>query len=747
MASLAPTGASFLGSRFLSGESEAGFCVRAPQATRLELWIYSVATGADPILRQAMTAQGDGSFAFTVAIADLTALGLQDAIYYGYRAWGPNWLFDPTWTPGSGGGFITDVDSGGNRFNPNKLLIDPYALEVSHNPLTPSQPDPSIYLSGATSRLVDTGPFAPKGIVLDLPSPDFGTKPTNALKDDIIYEAHLRGLTKNDPTVAANLQGTYAGAAQRAGYLADLGVTAVEFQPIHETQNALNDLQQFVAYQNYWGYDSFSFFAPDRRYASDQSAGGPTREWIAMVKAFHAAGLKVYVDVVYNHFNESKVDDITGTIGRIFSLRGLDNPNYYETLGPSGPNLYENDNGVGPNVNAATLTVRNLVLDSLKYWTNFMGADGFRFDLAAVLGNANAQGGFSFNRDDPENILNRAVAELPARPAAGGSGVDLIAEPYTANAQGQEQGNFPVGWSEWNDRFRDVFRSSQNKLNVAITTPGSIAMRFAGSVDLFGARGRKPWNSINYITTHDGFTLRDLYSYEQPNNNQAFPFGPSIGGRSASDELCWDHGGDPVQQIQAARTGLALLILSAGTPMMSGGSEFYRTQFGNNNPYNLDTSANWFDWQAASQQTALTTYTRTLLQFRRAHPCLRPADFFTGTDHNGNGLKDLTWYFDSGAEVDQTYFANPNNHFLAYRLDGSEFGDPAASVYVAYNGWSDAITANLPAPLPGNSWFLVADTSSAAESWGNIYAAGQELPLGGSSYTVQSRSVVLLIEW
>ena len=498
---------------------------------------------------------------------------------------------------------------------------------------------------------------------------------------------HLRGLTKNDPAVPSNLQGTYAGAALRAGYLRDLGVTAVGFQPIHETQSALNDIVQYAAHQNYWGYDSFSFFAPERRYASDQSPGGPTREWIGMAKAYHAAGLKVYIDVVYNHHNESKVDDATGTIGKIFSLRGLDNPNYYELRSAAQPNFYEDDNGVGPNVNAATLTVRNLVLDSLKYWTNFLGADGFRFDLAAVLGNANAQGGFSFNRDDPANILNRAVSELPARAAAGGGGVDLMAEPYTANAQGQEQGNFPVGWSEWNDRFRDVFRASQNKLGVTPTTPGAMATHFAGSADLFFPRGRKPWNSINYITCHDGFTLRDLHSYNQPNNNQPFPFGPSTGGRSAADEMGWDHGGDPVQQVQAVRTSLALVLLSAGTPMVSGGSEFYRTQAGNNNAYNLDTIANWLDWQSAAQQTALTSYTRNLFQFRRAHPCLRPAEFFTGTDHNGNGLKDLTWYFDSGAEVDQTYFQNPDNHFLAYRLDGSEFGDPAISVYVAYNGW------------------------------------------------------------
>jgi isoamylase len=739
--------ASFLGARFLPGNSQAGFRVNAPAATRLELWIYAAAMGADPILRQAMDRQPDGGFTATV----VRAVGNSAAIYYGYRAWGPNWLFDKAWTPGSAAGFVADVDGGGNRFNPNKLLLDPYALEVSHNPLTPEYADPTAYLSGATFRLVDTGPFAPKGIVFAAPNPDFGAKPAGAFKDDIIYEVHLRGLTKNDPSVPANLQGTYAGAALRAGYLRDLGVTAVEFQPIHETQNALNDVPQFAAYHNYWGYDSCSFFAPSRRYASDQSPGGPTREWIAMVKAFHAAGIKVYVDVVYNHHGEGPVDEATGNIGKIFSLRGFDNPNYYEARSPTELNHYRDDNGVGPNVNVAAAQARNLILDSLKYWTNVMGADGFRFDLAPILGNADAQGGFYFNRDDPSNILNRAVAELPARAAQGGPGVDLIAEPYTANAAGQEQGNFPLGWSEWNDRYRDVFRASQNKLGIVAVTPGGMATRIAGSDDLFGPRGRKPWNSVNYIVCHDGMTLRDLYSFNGPNNYQPFPYGPSSGGRSTEDEMCWDHAGDPVQQRQAVRTGLAILLLSAGTPMLLGGSEINRTQLGNNNSFNLDTSANWIDWQLAARETALTDFTRVLLHFRRAHPCLRPAEFFTGTDHNRNGLKDLTWYLDSGAEADGDYFANPDNHFLAYRIDGTGLGgtglgDPAGSVYVAYNAGIHPVVATLPVNLPRQRWCIVADTSAAAEAWGNMHAAGREVKLDAPKYAVDGRSIVLFIE-
>jgi isoamylase len=736
------------GAVYSPDHSAVTFTLWSPQATRVELWIYSTPMGADAILKTQMNRQADQTLASMVEVANLRTMGLRDAIYYGYRSWGPNWPFDAAWTPGSQAGFLSDVDAAGNRFNPNKLLLDPYALETSHDPLTTDHPDPTAYQSGAPFRAIDTGLFAAKGIVIDIPAPDFGTKPSGALKDDVIYEVHLRGLTKNDPHVPANLQGTYAGAALKAGYLSGLGVTAVEFQPLHETQNSLNDNPEFASLHNYWGYDSINFFAPDRRYAADSSAGGPTREWMAMVKVFHAAGLKVYVDVVYNHHDEGKVDMATGTVGTVYTLRGLDNPNYYEALSSNQTNQYQDDNEVGPNINCATTPVRDMILDSLKYWTNVLGVDGFRFDLAAILGNADAQGGYSFNRDDPANILNRAVAELPARPAAGGAGVDLIAEPYTATGQssGQQQGNFPVGWSEWNGRYRDVFRASQNKIGYVPVTPGSMAMRFAGSADLFAPRGRGPWNSINYIVCHDGFTLRDLYSYNQPNNDQPYPYGPSSDGRSAQDEMCWNHNGDASQQVQAVRTALGILLLSAGTPMLAGGSEFYRTQFANNNPYNLDTSANWLDWQAAANQTALTEFTKQLILFRRNHTCLRPIQFFTGTDHNGNGLKDLTWYFDTGAEVSHDYFANANNHFLAYRVDGTEFGDRAASIYVAYNGWTDPINVTIPSALTGNAWYVVADTSSSAEAWGNIHVAGQETRLGGGPYIVNGRSLILLIE-
>jgi isoamylase len=734
----------FLGARFTPDATAIEFCIEAPRAERVELSIFAAATDAAAALTTVLTGSTAGVFSGTVTTTALPA-GATGAVYYGYRLWGPNWHYDSSWKPGSIAGFIADVDVNGNRFNPNKLLLDPYTLEVSHDVQTPAQPSRAGYQSGATSRLADTAPFAPKGIVLSLPNADFGAKPQRPFKDEIIYEVHLRGLTRNDPTVDAALRGTYAGAASRAAYLADLGITAVEFLPIHETQNALNDLQQYAGQQNYWGYDSISYFAPDRRYASDQSPGGPTREWIAMVKAFHAVGLKVYVDVVYNHHEEGDVD-ATGTVGAIYSLRGVDNPNYYEDQAKGGtPNLYRSDNGVGPNLNAAAQAARDLVIASLVYWTNIMGADGFRFDLAAVLGNTDADGGYTFDPSDSGGIIARAVTSLPARPAGGGAGVDLIAEPYTADAFGQEQGNFPAGWAEWNDRFRDAMRASQNKLGFVPVTPGTLATRFAGSDDLFRAHGRQPWSSVNYIVCHDGFTLRDLHSYNAPNNNQLFPYGPSTGGRAADEEMCWDHGGDATAQLQAARTGLALLLLSAGVPMIAGGSEIFRTQFGNNNAYNLDTIANWVDWTDTDITTTLHQFVRSLCQFRLAHPALRPAAFFTGHDNNGNGRKDITWYRENGSEIGTAYFENASLHFIAFQLDGTEVRDAAALLLVAYNGWIDPITMTLPPPLASTRWYSVADTSASAVAWGNFRSPGAEVPIAGATVVVGGRSAGLLI--
>ncbi|MDB5313821.1 MAG: glycogen debranching enzyme [Gemmataceae bacterium] len=753
--------AATLGTSFDADGTTVTFAVYSSGATRIEVSVYANATGEDAKATYELTLDpGTRVWTKTVAVADLRQKGVTGAVLYGYRAWGPNWPFDPAWRKGTATGFVADFDDAGNRFNPNKLLLDPYAREVTHDYLTPAQRDGSIYQSGA-DRATDTGSPAPKGIVLPAAPKDFGVKPVRPFKDDIVYEVHLRGLTMGvlDESVPAAERGTYAGAARRAADLKALGVTAVEFLPVFEFQNDTNGLTPGSAVgDNYWGYDPNSFFAPDRRYSSNKAPGGPTREFREMVKAFHDQGLKVYLDVVFNHTGEGDAEPTTGTTARLHSWRGLDNPTYYEVRDDNAsptnlgrPNqwrkggFYVNNNGVGPNLNAANRVVRDMVIDSLKYWSEEMGVDGFRFDLAALLGNTLERGGFRFDKIPGDNILNRAARDLPAR-GADGRGVELIAEPYAIGDGTFQLGSFPTGWCEWNDRFRYPFRKSQNKLGVIQdVTPADLIRHFAGSSDLFQPNGRKPYHGVNYIVCHDGFTLRDLYSYRSKRNNQPFPLGPSEGGADDGQNLSWDSGGDAALQRRAARNGLALVLVSAGVPMVLGGDEMYRTQFGNNNPSNLDNEKFYLDYQDRHTHARHFAYTKALLAFRHAHPVFRRADFYDGRDHNGNGLKDVTWLTDDGAEADAGYLDNPANHFIAFRLDGTEAaGEPASSVYVAYNGWKDDITATLPANLPGTRWRRAFDTATAHEPAGNHWQP--PAPVTGPTYKVAARSVVLLVE-
>jgi isoamylase len=743
-ATLQATGSMDLGASYDSTQSNISFRVYSSRATRLEVWIYSQPSGAQEKAHFVMTKDTSNNFwSKTVSVSALqTRYGVPGPVYYGYRAWGPNWPYKKSWRKGSTAGFITDVDGNGNRFNPNKLLIDPYALEISQDPRTPTQADGAIYGSGPNHRAVDTGAKAPKGIVLKPDTVSTGNNPTRPFKDEIIYEVHLRGLTMNDTAIAVPERGTFKGAGQKAAYLKSLGLTAVEFLPVQETENDTNDVEASTTGDNYWGYMTLNYFPPDRRYAFDKSAGGPTKEWKAMVKAFHDQGMKVYIDVVYNHTGEGGTWDSTGDAANLLCWRGLDNPTYYElTL---GNRFYFDNTGVGGNFNTANPMARNLIIDSLAYWKDTLGVDGFRFDLASVLGNRCADSCFSFDKLDPANVLNRAVKELPVRPATGGVGVDLIAEPWAIGDGTYQVGNFPSGWAEWNGIYRDTFRKSQNKLGVETITPGNLATRLAGSADLYGDDGRKPWHSVNFMVAHDGFTLRDLYSYNAKNNSQPWPLGPSDGGEDNNNS--WDQGGDTTLQRQAARNGLALLMLSAGVPMITGGDEMYRTQNGNNNAYNLDSEKNWLNSADATAFPNFFNYSRKLMAFRNAHPALRPAEFFKGSDSNGNGLKDITWLTDGAGEANPAYMDSGDNHFLAYRIDGSELGDSFQSIYVAYNGWSGELTATLPANLAGKHWNRVSDTASWMEGRDNFNSPGDEELMEGSSYKLAGRSLLILVE-
>ncbi len=735
-----PTGAAInaygLGASYDSTQTNVIFQVYSSRATRIEVDLYTTPMNAPEVLSFPLTVNTSTNiFSVTIPVVTLQNAGISGPVYYGYRAWGPNWTYSTSWTKGSGTGFISDVDAQGNRFNPNKLLIDPYAREISQDPLNPTWTDPTIYASGANYRNSDSGNVAPKSILWVPASQSIGAKPARAQKDDIIYEVNLRGLTKNDPSIPTNLQGTYAGAALKAPYLATLGITAVEFLPVQELQNDANDnIPNSTAGQNYWGYSTLNYFAPDRRYSSNKAAGGPTSEFQAMVKAFHDQGIKVYIDVVYNHTGEGGAWNAADpTTYNIFSWRGLDNPTYYELTS----NLqYSYDNtGVGGNYNTYNPVPQNLIVDSLAYWRDTMGVDGFRFDLAPVLGNTCTVGCFNFSSTDPNTAISRILRELPQRPAAGGSGIDLYAEPWAIGGNSFQLGGFPPGWSEWNGSYRDTLRQAQNDLGVMPVTTGQLATRFAGSSDLFASRS--PWNSTNFMVVHDGFTLKDLYSCNGPNNNQPWPYGPSDGGSTTN--YSWDQGGASADQRAAARVGFAFMMLSAGTPLMTGGDEFLRSLQCNNNPYNVDSVANWLNYNPTSDQTNFNAFVMGMIAFRKAHAALRPANFYTPAQ--------LAWWTPAGATPDTNYYNNSNNHAIAYQFNGAALGDSYSSIYVAYNGWQANVNFTLPPSPDGTGWYRVTDTCSWAEGPNQVRSPGAEDSLGGqgSAYELCGRGLLLLI--
>jgi glycogen operon protein len=748
-----------LGASYDSQRAKITFRVYSSHATRVVLYVYSSAYGAQESATYELMRAGNGVWSATVPVSAIRAAGITGAMYYGYRAWGPNWAYSANWNTNSEAGFISDVDANGNRFNPNKLLLDPYAREVSHDPLNMSNRDGTIFASGARYRAVDSGIYAPKGIVLLPGTRNTGTKPVRAQKDDIIYEVHVRGLTMQDTSIPAPYRGTYRGAGLKASYLAKLGVTAVEFLPVHETQNDANGVAlESGMKQNYWGYMTVNFFSPDRRYAFDKAPGGPTGEFKAMVKAFHDAGIKVYLDVVYNHTAEggtSVINDASDTndpnIATIYSWRGLDNATYYEL---SSDNQYFFDKtGTGANFNTYNTIAQNLIVDSLAYWASDMGVDGFRFDLAPVLGNSCLNeravpaapscpnGGFNFDAADRRTAINRILREFTVRPDAGGQGIDLFAEPWASGDNTYQLGGFPRGWSEWNDVFRNSVRQAQNELGNVTVLTAQEANDLSGSANLFQASGRSPWNSINFIDVHDGLTLIDVYSCNGRNNGQAWPYGPSDGGSDAN--FSWDQGasqgsGSAFDQRRAARTGMAIAMLSAGTPLMQGGDEYLRSLRCNNNAYNLDSTANWLDVNWSIDQSNFYTFTQRLIAFRKAHPALRPASWYTNDQVN--------WYQPSGAPVSGDFWNDGNEHALAYTINGPSLGD-RSSIYIAFNGWSQSVIFTLPAPPSGTTWKRVTDTCNWNEGPDTFAAPGNEAVIGGAGtrYSQCGRSLLLLI--
>ncbi|EGX56827.1 glycogen debranching enzyme [Streptomyces zinciresistens K42] len=602
---------------------------------------------------------------------------------YGYRVHGP-------WDPGLG-----------QRCNPAKLLLDPYSRAVdgqvdNHASLferTPGRPSPG-----------DSAGHTMLGVVTD-PHFDWGDDrpPLRPYADTVVYEAHVRGLTRTHPAVPPELRGTYAGLAHPAviEHLTALGVTAVELMPVH--QYVQDGVLLDRGLSNYWGYNTIGFFAPHNAYAARGTRGEQVDEFKAMVKALHAAGLEVILDVVYNHTAEGNER------GPTLSFRGIDNASYYRLVDGDWGHYYDTT-GTGNSLLMRHPYVLQLIMDSLRYWVTEMHVDGFRFDLAATLAR-------QFHEVDRLSAFFDLIQQDPVI-----SRVKLIAEPWDLGEGGYQVGNFPQLWSEWNGKYRDAVRDFWRG------EPGSLgefASRLTGSSDLYAHSRRRPRASVNFVTAHDGFTLRDLVSYNDK-HNEANGEGDRDG---ESHNRSWNCGAegetrDPaVLRLRARqqRNLLATLLLSQGIPMLCHGDELGRTQRGNNNAYCQDNELSWIDWRLTDEQRALADFTRRLIGLRAAHPVLRRRRFFQGetATRPEQPLPDLVWLLPDGREMSDQDWQRPDAHSLAAFLNGDAIAEPDRcgapvvddSFLLLFNAYWEPVEFRLPEPAYGERWTTLIDTS------------------------------------
>jgi isoamylase len=624
---------------------------------------------------------------------------------YGYRVHGP---------------YAPDA---GHRFNPNKLLLDPYAKqlvgelkwgsEVFGYKLDAKDKDLSF-----DDR--DSAALVPKCRVID-PAFTWGPdrRPRVSWEQTIIYEMHVRGFTMRHQRVPQELRGTFAGLADpnAIAYLKSLGITSAELLPIHAFVD--DDYLLHKGLRNYWGYNSIGFFAPDPRYLHSPFVN----EFKETVNQFHAAGIEVILDVVYNHTAEGN------ELGPTISFKGIDNASYYRLL-PDKPRYYINDTGTGNTVNLSHPRVLQMVADSLRYWAQEMGVDGFRFDLATIL--AREPDGF----DEGGGFLD-ACRQDPVL-----SQVKLIAEPWDIGPGGYQVGRFPPGWAEWNDKFRDTVRAYWKGEEGKVP---DLARRITGSGDLFNRRGRKPWASVNFITAHDGFTLQDLVSYNDKHN--------AANGENNRDGHSNNHSSnygvegptdDPdivTLRERQKRNLLATLLLSQGTPMLLAGDEFGRTQNGNNNTYCQDNELNWLDWPAvAAGGQEQIDFVRKLIALRKAYPILHRGRFLTGEYNEELDVKDATWVSPTGAEMTQEQWQDALAKCFGVVLNGRaqptgirRRGDDA-TILLLLNAHHDVVDFILPNMPEGDGWHCLLDTNTPLEIHDRPHGFGEVYQVTGNSF-------------
>ncbi len=633
-------------------------------------------------------------------------------VLYGYRVHGP---YEP---------------AKGLRFNRNKLLLDPYAKQIQ-NGLKWHDSHFGYRIGHRNEDLSfdrrDSAPGMPKGVVVD-PAFTWGADraPHTPWHRTIIYELHVKGFTIQHPEVPAGLRGTYAALATAPviDHLTQLGITAVELMPVHTFVDDRNLIERGL--RNYWGYNSIGFFAPEPRYCATNSIN----DFKTMVKTLHSAGIEVILDVVYNHTAEGN------HLGPTLSFRGIDNPAYYRLV-PDDPRYYIDYTGTGNTLNMRHPRVLQLIMDSLRYWVLEMHVDGFRFDLAATLARelheVDRLGAFlDIIHQDP--ILSR---------------VKLIAEPWDLGEGGYQVGKFPVGWAEWNDKYRDVVRSYWKGDGGLI---GELAYRVTGSSDLYARSGRKPYASINFVTAHDGFTLHDLVSYNSKHNEAN-----GEENRDGTDNnRSWNCGvegptDDPeVNQLRTRqkRNFMATILLSQGVPMLLAGDEIGRTQGGNNNAYCQDNEISWVDWTPEHMDRNTLAFVRQLIALHKEHPVFRRRKFFQGRKIKGAEIKDIVWLRTDGGEMTDEEWNQDFARCLGVALSGAAIDEvnergqrvQDENFLLLMNAHFEEIPFTLPAPPLGAGWIALIDTSCQISGDGNRFFSGS------ASYPLQARSLTLLVE-
>ena len=616
----------------------------------------------------------------------------------------------------------------GLRFNENKLLIDPYAKALTGKFRNPENlllaydtnfPGKDLSLD---SR--DNTSIVPKSIVIDN-SFDWqnDSHPDIAFEKLFIYEVHLKGFTAH-PSSGVKKPGTYTGFIEKIPYLKDLGINAVEFLPLQEFY--IEDFLVNRGLTNYWGYNTIGFFVPESSYSTKRYSGCQVNEFKTLVRELHKAGLEVIMDVVYNHTGEGN------ELGPTLCFKGIDNTTYYSLAGTDTDpyRYYMNLTGCGNCLNFSNAHVIRFVMDSLRYWVEKMHVDGFRFDLASVLGRD--EGFFKkssafFDAVSQDPVLNR---------------VKLIAEPWDLGTY--EVGNFPVDWSEWNGRFRDTIRKFGKGDNGQIRELG---WRLTGSADLYGDDGRSAYNSVNFITCHDGFTLKDLVTYNYKHNEQNLE--NNIDG--TYDNNSWNCGTEGERndiniinlRKQLIRNYFCYLLFSSGTPMILGGDEFMRSQGGNNNAYCQDNEISWFNWDEVKKNSDILEFFKNTVALTKRYPILQRRKFFLGADMDNDNVPDIAWF---GKGLEWPLWSDPEQRTLCCQLDGgeesSEFGD--YMLFIILNADYNTQDIRVPYLKDSKQWYRVIDTSLKAGE--DILAPGQEILLDPPEhYIVNPRSTVVLI--